>query len=470
MSLEKALPDDEGRGWTVQKIIDFLNQIIYFERASAHILAGWNPKIPEMNVKVMCGQHLFQDMDNAAVLRNRNKALTMLEEKKSLTIPEGWRTVMVRIDSAKNTAQMLTGLYFVIKHHVTELYELFLANTDPISDAPSIRLISRILPEKIRQVLWAEKAMEHLNSESCSIGNRDIWKEEVEILWNCRHTKKQLIPTESIWNPLDRVTNVVRPSNMKRGEPGSLRIIPIDALRNPKDIGIFLHGFLNEEFTTMELVCRNTYEHPEMPWEFHLDMARHAADEARHAQMIEKLASDYSVKYGDYPIYTYSYEGLYEFDPCERYSKRELLWRMLLRNTLHEGLALDSLAFEIKKRRFLDQNELARVFSFLLADEVFHAQSGLKWSRFLCDGDLEETTQERAKAHEYFIDTLRLRRAKYVAHNIERAEAEVDILEEASKHYELPFHRILNVQARKEAGFTQEEIEQVINWEYVDPS
>jgi uncharacterized ferritin-like protein (DUF455 family) len=210
-----------------------------------------------------------------------------------------------------------------------------------------------------------------------------------------------------------------------------------------------------------------------MPWEFHVDMARQAADEARHARILMRAAADYGVKYGDHPVYVSSYEAQYEFEPCKRGSNRELLWRLLLRQTFHEGLALDSIAFEVRKRSFLCQPELSRVFEFLLADEVFHAQSGLTWSRYLCDGDQTEVIREREVAHAYFLDKVKKGRARFIAENPQKAVDEVIQLENIEKKYgrsgkhRLPFHRTVNIRARRQAGFSDEEIKQVVNWGYV---
>ena len=107
---------------------------------------------------------------------------------------------------------------------------------------------------------------------------------------------------------------------------------------------MFLHKELDEEYTTLELIARNSYEHPDMPWAFHRDMARQASDEARHAIMIRRLMTARGFRHGDFPLSTSSYDGIYAFEPCEAGSRKELLWRMLIRQTFMEGLAIDHLA------------------------------------------------------------------------------------------------------------------------------
>src|SRR5205085_4013497 len=36
----------------------------------------------------------------------------------------------------------------------------------------------------------------------------------------------------------------------------------------------FFHGLMDAELCAAELMARNSHEHPEMPWDFHVDMAR----------------------------------------------------------------------------------------------------------------------------------------------------------------------------------------------------
>jgi len=466
MTRRQAHPS--ARHGTVGQVADTLSELAYFERACAHVIAGWSPKITELEVKTILGQHLSEDMEHADQLRRRYWAVTRLETRDA-SVPKGWQEVMIRIDRSGSTAELLTGLYLVVKRRLLGLCRDHLRDTDPIGDAHSIRVVRRIMEEEREQIRWARWAVKGLPRIE---GLRRI-RRDIERLWRRRHTREKVDGQEAIWRPLDRVPQVARPTNFRRGEPGALRIVPADPLRNPKDIGIFLHSFLNEEFATLELVSRNTYEHPDMPWQFHLDMARHAGDEARHAMILGRLAADYGVRYGDFPIYVSSYEGQYQFEPCQPGSKRELLWRMLLRQTFHEGLALDSIAFEIRKRKFLSQGELARVFEFLLTDEVFHAESGLRWSRHLCGNDARRCMEERAAAHGFFVESVKRGRARFVALSPEKAVAEVRRLEKVKRQYHtargnrLPFQRTVNAEARKEAGFTDEEIRQVVDWGYV---
>ena len=183
----------------------------------------------------------------------------------------------------------------------------------------------------------------------------------------------------------------------------------MDPLHDPRDIGIFLHKELDEEYTTLELMARNSYEHPDMPWAFHRDMARQASDEARHAIMITRLMTARGFRHGDFALSTSSYDGIYEFEPCEAGSRQELLWRMLIRQTFMEGLASTIWPMRSSAAASAGQTDIAAVFEYILRDEVFHAQSGLRWSRELAGSEPEAVLQERDEAMRLFHGARRSR-------------------------------------------------------------
>jgi hypothetical protein len=66
----------------------------------------------------------------------------------------------------------------------------------------------------------------------------------------------------------------------------------------PETIGKVFHGTVSEEITTMELFARSSYEHPDMPDDFHADMARQAADESRHASACLEVLAGLGIPFG----------------------------------------------------------------------------------------------------------------------------------------------------------------------------
>ena len=110
---------------------------------------------------------------------------------------------------------------------------------------------------------------------------------------------------------------------------------------------------MNAELCAAELTARNSHEHPEMPWDFHVDMARQAWDEIRHAEVLDRLmATEMDCHWGDYPVSFARFKPLYTA-PLEA------------RLAAFEGLS--------------GRDSQDGVFEYLAADEVAHAANAARW-------------------------------------------------------------------------------------------
>ena len=79
---------------------------------------------------------------------------------------------------------------------------------------------------------------------------------------------------------------------------------------------------------------------------------------------------------------------------------------------------------------------------------------------------------EREAVHQYMETFIDARRHEFVYANQEAALAEVerqDRVREAESKYTYPFRRTLNRRSRVAAGFTDAEIQQVIDWGFAPP-
>lgn len=444
-------------GLSRSRLVDRLGELCYLERAAAHVLAGWVPRAVALRDKVALARAAHRHIQRANGLRRQVWALTRLEGGAG-TVATGARTLMQALDAAPTEAALCSGFDRFLRPHLLALYRSLAKRCDPLVNEGTWVLCRSAALDLETRLDWRQRQPV----------SRD-WLRHLNALWLARADGALLAAKDSLWPPRDRVRFPARSSDLPFDTPGALRTIPIDANRRRRDIAIGLHRNLDGEYTTMELVARNSYEHPDMPWSFHLDVLRHASDEARHAVMVERLMAAYGARYGDFPVNTIGYESIYEFRDVPPGSRKELLWRLLLRQTYQEGMALDSLAFEIRRREFLGQRRHAEVFEFLMADEIFHAESGLRWSLWLLEGDQDAVRAEREQAVVAWGTELDRRRQAFVERHPDRALDEIVQLEEAERHRDLPFEMTLNVHARLEAGFTERDLEQVLAWGLVAP-
>jgi len=453
--------------WSPGRAAESLVQPACVERSLAHILAGWVVKMPAFDAKLAFATQMHRSMERATFLRSRVNGLGHATANEA-TVTTGLRAVLLHIDRAPSPALLLAAIYRWLYPCLIGLYETHLRETDPDGDRPSIDLIQSFLAP-----LERERRQGLALSSRVGRGIDKRWIGEIEDLWNGRASGRPLPLADVPWNPIDRVPAAVRPEGSRFSPSGSLGLLPVDPVHDPRDIGMFLHKELDEEYTTLELMARNSYEHPDMPWAFHRDMARQASDEARHAVMIARLMTARGFRHGDFALTTSSYDGIYEFEPCAAGSRRELLWRMLIRQTFMEGLAIDNLAYEIKRRRATGHDDIASVFEYILRDEVFHAQSGLRWSRELLGSDPQAILKEREEAVRYFTSRAEAAREAFVLNNLDQAMNELAVVEAGREcRGGKPPQRPLNRTGRAQAGYTEDEIVQVTSWGYAvdDPA
>jgi uncharacterized ferritin-like protein (DUF455 family) len=145
---------------------------------------------------------------------------------------------------------------------------------------------------------------------------------------------------------------------------------------------------MDAELCAAELMARNSHEHPDMPWDFHVDMARQCWDEIRHAEVHDRLmASELGCRWGDFPIGFNYFKSIYALD---------LLGRLILFNGTSEQKAMWRHSHRRKVLVELGQATVARVFDYLLADEVPHVHNGVRWGTYLLGGD-EKAYREKVR-------------------------------------------------------------------------
>jgi uncharacterized ferritin-like protein (DUF455 family) len=150
--------------------------------------------------------------------------------------------------------------------------------------------------------------------------------------------------------------------------------VPIE----PDEQRHFFHGLMDAELSAAELMARNSHEHPDMPWDFHVDMARQTWDEVRHARLHDLLMKEeLGCKWGDYPVGFSYFRSIYAYD---------LLGRLCLFNGTSEQRAMWRHSHRRKVLTDLGQERVAMVFDYLLADEVPHVHNGVRWGAHLLGG------------------------------------------------------------------------------------
>ncbi|MBI4551612.1 MAG: hypothetical protein HY710_05045, partial [Candidatus Latescibacteria bacterium] len=189
-----------------------LMRFFYFERRLMQSIGAWTLVIPEFEVKVESGRHLFYHADAARFLRER-----LNEQEQRLSVIDGYRDEEIDrfIDemlSASDPAEFLVGLHQVAGRALETAYRHHIDDTDPVTDAPTIRALRRILLDDEPMLAWADQAIDAYIEGGVDESRLSAWR------WHL----KQLLGS------IGGVTG----SDARNEEPSPLRIAATPFVRN----------------------------------------------------------------------------------------------------------------------------------------------------------------------------------------------------------------------------------------------
>jgi uncharacterized ferritin-like protein (DUF455 family) len=450
---DSTIPDRDNRPggrWSTPGLLDELLRLATSERALAHLIAGWAVKIPELDDE----QEVVTGLEGALVraVALRNHALALLErDEAGLTARPSWIAPLRELDRSQSAAAVVDAVRGDIRSFLLTRYRDLASRLDPLYDA--------------RTLVTVRGAIEALTPAGDEIAGRV--RADLERAW-VDDTAPRVPLDDVLWAPVDRVPFPARPAGRRRPPTGRRSHVRIQSRLSDEDISGSLNDNVMAELCALELLSRCSYEHPDEPWSFHLSLARHVADEERHAAIFRRLLARRGYDESTLPQHGVNYEYAYEFPECEVGGKRELTWRILIMCTVLEALAIDKLPVEIGSRDWLDQIDYARALDYIGTDELFHTENGLRLSRDLCRRYEFDSMLERERAHGRFFGRQQEVRLAFLAEDAERAKYEIGLSERPDPDL-MPFTSHTEVELRRRAGFTDDECRQVDRWGYNEP-
>jgi len=195
--------------------------------------------------------------------------------------------------------------------------------------------------------------------------------------------------------------------------------VPKRSMATPEGRVSLLHSLAHIEFNAMNLALDAIWRFPEMPVKYYEDWLKVSKEEAYHFSLIEAHLQSLGFAYGDFP----AHNSLWEM--VERTSDA-IIARMALVPRTMEARGLDAVPAIRDRFKQIKDNKVVEILEVILRDEVGHVLIGNQWFNFLCAKE-----------------------------NISPIQA----YKELAIAYRAPSLRgPFNLEARKEAGFTQEEL------------
>ncbi|MBU3607486.1 ferritin-like domain-containing protein [Polynucleobacter nymphae] len=180
-----------------------------------------------------------------------------------------------------------------------------------------------------------------------------------------------------------------------------------------------LHSLAHIEFNAMNLALDAIWRFANMPAQYYVDWLKVAKEEAYHFSLIESHLQSVGVTYGDFP----AHNSLWEM--VER-TTDAVIARMALVPRTMEARGLDAVPAIRDRFKQIKDQQVVEILEIILRDEVGHVLIGNQWFNFLCaKKNLSPIATYKELARQYCAPILRG-----------------------------PF----NIEARKQAGFTAEEL------------
>ncbi len=340
---------------------------------------------PEWEVKGGLARHQWLDVEHADVLRRRIAEMRHPVPPLDRTPESALDAFVEEVLRARDTVELLVGLYRVGHAALLDAYREHLRSSNPLADEPTHRALRFVIVEEEDELAWGEACLAALLEGDASAGTRAA-------AWES-HLRAYLDAAGGIAGP---------PNDAIRDLPPSRASAPFEADTTPRRDARF-HGVHNFNFPphvvyddpalpaderNLALVCKRLLEMdvPEMmasilaekedqPWEFRRDFARQLWDEARHSMLGEAALEARGVDWRAIPLNVgFALRLNRHATPLER---QLVLFR------IEQGLMPRETGKRFEYETAVEARDpLSALFQdHDWADEVLHARIGRRWAR-----------------------------------------------------------------------------------------
>ncbi len=363
--------DSLPAGWSSQSLSESVTQLTGLFALLRELLrteAMWLVAVPYWDAKQAIARHVLEEATHAEAILKRLHELkaTSAEHQQMTGLEEFIRTIA----SAQHADEWLRTLYTRVKPWLIGELQSFLDKSDPVMDEPSHRVIAKLIPELQLQVDWFSGFTPQFSDWECE--DTEVWDHYVSsLLTNARIEKGTLaVDIAPFPRPEDKLFQVVETVGRDR----TFKVMKKSDLPSEgttfaeKRFLIFYHH--TQEMLFAESLCAILYETSGMPWAFHYDIARHIADEVRHASMGQSRLENLGVSLTEIPMFRANYEFRQRLNPLERFCLMTL--------------SMEANSFDTKRGRakLLEEHgdQVSALYEYYdIRDEMMHANLGHVW-------------------------------------------------------------------------------------------
>ncbi len=388
-----------GGKFTVAEGSGRLLRYFYFERRLAQALGAWTLPIPEFEVKLETGRHIFYHADAARTLRER-----LSEQERKLPDIDAFRDAAIDrfIDemlSAADTAELLVGVHQVAGEALRNAYRHHIDDTDPVTDAPTIRALKRVLVDYEPMLEWSEAAIAAFEDGGIDESRLAVWRWHLKLLLGsiggvsgADAPNDEPSPMRIDEKPFERGTVPMRDSRFTTFESSGDYDLgdggPRFEQNTYETFRMFFMRTQRDEVDAIEAFGTFLWDIRFVDFDAEYQLARITWDEARHTEIGHRaLAAD---GYDPFELPNRMISSICRGPMEPEYAMAQI-------NLFGEVAILKTISRLIEEAEKRDDRLLAHIADFIRSDERTHVKKGqhiLKCMTDMSMQDLELKTRE----------------------------------------------------------------------------
>jgi len=370
-------------GYGVDENVELMRRYNYVETRLYQLSAAFINPTPEWEVKGALSLHLYLDSEHGLAFRKRVAELRRPPLYLDQAPDEKLEAFLDEALRSRDTVELLTGLFVVIRPALLAAYERHLAETNPLFDHPTCRILKAAIAEERQMIAWGVAA---LAAVAVTAAQLEASSECAAHLSAYLAAAGGVRGTESVPADLElparRAVDAFVPDIDPKRDWRSGEIYNFHYRAND----VYLDDSADWDERTLSLMFKRFHEMdvPELmagivvqtqgkPWEYYVDMGRQLWDEARHSMMGEVWFARADIDWSKYPNHVgWSMHLNLDRTPLERH-----IILYYIEQSLMDGKTGKRLEWRIAQE---SHDDLATYFQdYDWADEVLHAQIGRRW-------------------------------------------------------------------------------------------
>ncbi len=386
-------------GYPVEENVRRLLRYQWVERRLMNDLLSHLTAEPLWEIKCGYSLHQWQDAEHADWLRRRigemRHPVPALD-----TAPD--RSLDALLEEALRSAglvELLAGSYGVVRAALAQAYRDHLAETNPLVDHPTRRVLQRALPDHEASLAWAANALGALTHGDPAASARAAgWRDHLGTYLRAAGGIAGAAPDPPPALPSSRAALPFAPDFHPRRDRRFIgrhdfEFPPHAVYNDPRvpadERNLALLAKRTLEMDVPEMMASILVERTGQPWEFYLDYSRQLWDECRHAMMGSVAFEARGVDWTGIPLNIgFSLRLNLHATPLERQTILYAIEQSLMP-------AETGKRFEYQTAADAGDPLSTHFHDYDWADEVLHAQIGRRWLKR--EAISTEAALERAK-------------------------------------------------------------------------